>query len=486
MGDPADAARRAAQARRRSRRGVLVGWSQTPPGRGPTCCCAPSTCSRTGFPRSPAPLPRGGQAAARGRGGGPLLQRVPALVRRRGAPTARGVLHLRGPGPPPAQPAPSARRGRQPHPVELPGLHPGAQGRAGARRRLHRARPRLGEGADGRDAVADDPARGGTARRRAEPRARRPARRHHDAGSSTAPCAVCPSPAAPASARDHGPGRPADRPARCSSSAGTRRSWSSTTPTSTLALAQAELAKLRNTGQSCVGPTASWCTPRLAEEFGSRLASRFDALSDRDTAPPTRCPDLGPVIDADRVAARHLHRRRGGRPGRPSPDRRARPARRGFLGGADAGRRRPRRRAGSPPRRCSDRPPAIFVFDTEDEAAGAGQRHRDGAGLLRVHPRRGRAFRFAERLDAGIVGINDAAADGRLHPDGWHQTVRSGPRGRHRGPAGVPGDYLPGLAPVISAISGRGLVGARAPPSLVGAVTMRATGMGFASSRPRS
>src|SRR5699024_12032405 len=65
-------------------------------------------------------------------------------------------------------------------------------------------------------------------------------------------------------------------------------------------LTQAELGKLRNTGQSCIGINRFLVHRSRAEEFSERLAARFDELTiGPGTADPL--PDLGPVIDTSRV-----------------------------------------------------------------------------------------------------------------------------------------------------------------------------------------
>lgn len=64
-------------------------------------------------------------------------------------------------------------------------------------------------------------------------------------------------------------------------------------------------AKLRNTGQSCVAANRFLVHESVAEEFGARLASRFDALTLGHGVPDAgnEMPGLGPVIDIARARA---------------------------------------------------------------------------------------------------------------------------------------------------------------------------------------
>ncbi|MFJ4171165.1 NAD-dependent succinate-semialdehyde dehydrogenase [Paenarthrobacter sp. NPDC089714] len=67
----------------------------------------------------------------------------------------------------------------------------------------------------------------------------------------------------------------------------------------------AVLGRLRNTGQSCVAANRFLVQDSVADEFARKLAARFDAMSIGHGVPDgdTPAPDLGPVIDAERVAA---------------------------------------------------------------------------------------------------------------------------------------------------------------------------------------
>lgn len=199
-----------------------------------------------------------------------------------------------------------------------------------------------------------------------------------------------------------------------------------------VALAHAELGKLRNTGQSCVGVNRFLVHTSLAEEFGSRLASRFDALSiGCGTADPV--PDLGPVIDADRVdAVTGIVEEAVARGGRRLTAERELPAD-GFwvaptlVADAPADCRLATEEVFGPAA-------GVFTFESEDEAAALANDTEMGLAAYVFTRDAGRAFRFAERLDSGIVGVNDALPTVAFTPMGG--TKQSG-LGREGGTEGL-------------------------------------------------
>lgn len=198
------------------------------------------------------------------------------------------------------------------------------------------------------------------------------------------------------------------------------------------ALAQAELAKLRNTGQSCVGVNRFLVHRSVAAEFSARLAARFDALSLGDgTSDPV--PDVGPVIDADRVSAVN-----------------------GLVAEAiAAGGRRLTADRTLPADGCWVAPtllvdvpddcrlateevfgPAagVFVFDTDAEALELANRTEMGLAAYVFTTDPARAFTFAEQLEAGIVGINDALPTVSFTPMGG---IKQSGLGREGGSEGL-------------------------------------------------
>jgi succinate-semialdehyde dehydrogenase/glutarate-semialdehyde dehydrogenase len=199
-----------------------------------------------------------------------------------------------------------------------------------------------------------------------------------------------------------------------------------------VALAQAELAKLRNAGQSCVAANRFLVHSSVAAEFTDRLAARFDQLViGAGTATPV--PDLGPVIDADRVSALN-----------------------GLIDEAiAAGAKRVTQDRELPdhgfwvaPTLLTDVPadcrmateevfgPAagIFVFDTDQQAIEMANATEMGLASYVVTGSSGHAFWFAERLETGIVGINDAAPTVAFAPMGG---IRQSGLGREGGSEGL-------------------------------------------------
>jgi succinate-semialdehyde dehydrogenase / glutarate-semialdehyde dehydrogenase len=199
-----------------------------------------------------------------------------------------------------------------------------------------------------------------------------------------------------------------------------------------VALTQAELGKLRNAGQSCVGVNRFLVHASIADEFGTRLAERFDQLS-LGPGTDTPVPDLGPVIDQDRVTAvTGLIEEAVTTGGRRLTAERDLPSD-GFW---------------VAPTLVADVPadcrlateevfgPAagIFTFDTDEEAARLANSTEMGLAAYVFTRDAGRAFRFAEQLDAGIVGINDALPSVAFTPMGG--TKQSG-LGREGGTEGL-------------------------------------------------
>lgn len=198
------------------------------------------------------------------------------------------------------------------------------------------------------------------------------------------------------------------------------------------ALAQAELGKLRNTGQSCVGINRFLVHRSRVEDFSQRLAARFDSLSlGPGTADPV--PDLGPVIDCSRVEEVTAL----------VDDALARGARR-----LTAERELPAEGTWLAPTLLADVPleariareevfgpaAAIFAFDTDDEAIALANTTEMGLASYVITEDAGRAFDYAERLETGIVGINDALPTVAFTPMGG--TKQSG-LGREGGTDGL-------------------------------------------------
>ena len=198
------------------------------------------------------------------------------------------------------------------------------------------------------------------------------------------------------------------------------------------ALAQAEIAKLRNTGQSCVGANRFLVHRSIAEEFGARFAARLDELSVGDgTATPV--PDVGPVIDADRVAAVAAIVEDAVAAGARVLTRDRELPTDGFW---------------FAPTLLADVPPTcrlvteevfgpaagIVVFDTDEQALALANGTEMGLAAYVFTTDPARAFAFAERLEAGIVGINDAVPTVAFTPMGG---IKQSGLGREGGSEGL-------------------------------------------------
>ncbi|WP_219414239.1 NAD-dependent succinate-semialdehyde dehydrogenase [Pseudonocardia nigra] len=165
------------------------------------------------------------------------------------------------------------------------------------------------------------------------------------------------------------------------------------------------LAKFRNTGQSCVAANRFLVQDGVYDEFVARLVERVDAMSVGDgLADP--CPDLGPVIDEARVSA---------------------------VGGAveqarDKGarlltreRELPRTGTYIAPALLADVPDGtalacdevfgpvagVFRFSSEEEAVTLANATEMGLAGYVWSRDASRCWRMTERLEVGILGMND-------------------------------------------------------------------------------
>ncbi|WP_221585521.1 NAD-dependent succinate-semialdehyde dehydrogenase [Microbacterium sp. G2-8] len=171
------------------------------------------------------------------------------------------------------------------------------------------------------------------------------------------------------------------------------------------AVEAAVLAKTRNTGQSCVGANRFLVQAGVHDEFVAKLARRLDAMSIGDgLAEPT--PDLGPMIDAKGVQAVN--------------DIVADAVARGAVE-ATTPRDVPETGHFVRPMLFTDVPDdarlareevfgpvaGVFRFDTEDEAVSQANSTEMGLASYVFSRDASRCWRVADRLEAGIVGIND-------------------------------------------------------------------------------
>jgi succinate-semialdehyde dehydrogenase/glutarate-semialdehyde dehydrogenase len=166
----------------------------------------------------------------------------------------------------------------------------------------------------------------------------------------------------------------------------------------------AMLAKFRNTGQSCIAANRFVVHERVYEEFTGRFVEAIDRMTVGDgLADP--CPDLGPVIDAERADAV-----------------------RGMVSQAlDAGATQLTRSFDLPtggayvaPTLLADVPTsaalgceevfgpvaAVFRFRDEEEALALANATEMGLAGYFWSRDVGRIWRVAERLEVGIIGAN--------------------------------------------------------------------------------
>lgn len=167
----------------------------------------------------------------------------------------------------------------------------------------------------------------------------------------------------------------------------------------------AVLAKTRNTGQSCVAANRFIVQSGIHDEFVTKLAARLDAMTIGDgLAEPT--PDLGPMIDAKGVTAvNEIVADAVARGAREATSARDVPTGGNFV--------RPMLFTHVPDDALLAReevfgPVAgVFAFDTEDEAIARANGTEMGLAAYVFTKDASRCWRVAERLQAGIVGIND-------------------------------------------------------------------------------
>ncbi len=168
----------------------------------------------------------------------------------------------------------------------------------------------------------------------------------------------------------------------------------------------AVLAKFRNTGQSCIAANRFLVHDAVHDEFVGALAARIDAMTiGNGTATP--CPDLGPVIDDDRVKAVTAlvddARARGAElltAERPVPAGGSYVAPALLSGVPDD--------AGLATEEVFGPVSAVFRFSRDDEAYARANDTEMGLAAYVWTRDVGRCFAAGDRLEAGIIGINHA------------------------------------------------------------------------------
>jgi succinate-semialdehyde dehydrogenase / glutarate-semialdehyde dehydrogenase len=201
------------------------------------------------------------------------------------------------------------------------------------------------------------------------------------------------------------------------------------------ALDGAMVAKMRNVGEACTAANRFHVHESLAEEFARRLAGRMHALKvGRGTEPDT---DVGPLIDeAQRTKVAELVADAGDRGAHV------------LLGGERVDGRgyffAPTVLAGVPEdaRLLSEEifgPVApVATFSSEEEALAAANRTDYGLVAYVYTRDLDRALRVCERIDTGMVGLNQGVVSNPAAPFGG---VKQSGFGREGGFEGI-GEYL--------------------------------------------
>lgn len=192
------------------------------------------------------------------------------------------------------------------------------------------------------------------------------------------------------------------------------------------------IAKFRNTGQSCIAANRFFVHDTVYDEFVGRLVERVEAMTlGNGLAEP--CPDLGPVIDDDRAAAidRFVAEALDAGATRLTRERTL-PAVGSYCG--------PTLLADVPPQAAMAREEvfgpaaAVFRFRTEADVLTAANRTELGLAGYFWSRDISRCWRVAERLETGIVGVNNALPSVAFAPMGG---VKQSGLGREGAAAGL-------------------------------------------------
>jgi succinate-semialdehyde dehydrogenase/glutarate-semialdehyde dehydrogenase len=201
------------------------------------------------------------------------------------------------------------------------------------------------------------------------------------------------------------------------------------------ALDGAMLAKLRNVGEACTAANRFHIAAPLADEFAARLAKRMESLKlGRGTEPDT---DLGPLIDQTQRAKVHelvtdavgrgAKTLTGGEP-LAGPGYFYLPT---VLSGVPSDSRLLSEEVFGPVA-------PIVAFDSEDEALEAANDTEYGLVAYLFTRDLARALRVSERLETGMVGLNQGIVSNAAAPFGG---VKQSGFGREGGYEGI-NEYL--------------------------------------------
>jgi succinate-semialdehyde dehydrogenase/glutarate-semialdehyde dehydrogenase len=193
----------------------------------------------------------------------------------------------------------------------------------------------------------------------------------------------------------------------------------------------AMIAKFRNNGQSCIAANRFLVQAPIFDEFVGRLAARIDGMQLGDPVQEP-IPDLGPVIDEKRMRALEA-----------------------FIAEAEGAGARRVTRIKAVPRQGTFVTPALFVdvpdtvglacaevfgpiagvfpFETEEEAIRRANETEMGLAAYFYTGQLSRAWRVAEALEAGILGLNSALPSVAYAPMGGVKQSGLGREGSHQG-----------------------------------------------------
>lgn len=197
------------------------------------------------------------------------------------------------------------------------------------------------------------------------------------------------------------------------------------------AVAGAMLGRFRNTGQSCVGANRFYVHSDVYDEFVSRFVAAVDAMTLGPTTGDS-VADLGPVIDDDRKqAVEALVADAVSRGGRVLTAERKLPAAGSWvaptlLGDVPADAEIATSEVFGPAA-------AIFRFDTLDEALERANATEMGLAGYVYSENLTTCLTVAERLEVGIVGINEALPSVAFAPMGGVKQSGLGREGSHAG-----------------------------------------------------
>lgn len=181
----------------------------------------------------------------------------------------------------------------------------------------------------------------------------------------------------------------------------------------------AVLGRLRNTGQSCVAANRFLVQDSIAEEFSRKLGEHFDSMTIGHGVPDdgSTVPDLGPVIDADRVGAvQALIDDAIARGARRVTQRTDVPAQGSFVAPTlliDVDEDAP-----LVSEEVFGPAAGVVTFSTEEDAIRKANATEMGLAAYVWSSDAKRAWNIPEHLEAGIVGVNDPLPSVAFSPMG--------------------------------------------------------------------